>query len=274
MERLILFTDLHGTLLDPETSRWEPAEGALRRLRGLGVPVVFCTSQTRAQVLPLAEELGLRHPFVAENGGAIYVPRNYFPFALPTARVEAGFQVLELGQRYQTLVRALDEAAKTSGVQVRGFSRLRDPEVAKLCGLSRAAAKRARQREYDEPFLLEKGTPKQQERFFRWLQQRGLRWREDGRFFHLMGDNDKGVAVARLTELYRQQYGQIRTVGLGDGPHDLDFLAVVDCPVLVAGPDGRHDPTVRAKVPKVRLTPGVGPAGWNDAVLELLGARA
>lgn len=270
MNRLTIFTDLDGTLLDPRTARWEAAEPALRRLRGLGVPLVLCTSKTRAEVLPLREELGLRHPFVVENGGAIYIPRNYFPFALPTARVEAGFQVLELGQRYQTLVRALDEAAKTSGVTVRGFSHMSDKEVAQLCGLNLTAARRARQREFDEPFRLEKATSQQQERFWRWLQQRGLRWRESGPFFHLMGDNDRGRAVSRLAELFRQQYGQVRTVGLGDSSHDLDFLAVVDLPVLVAQPDGRHDSDVRAKLPHAQLVPGAGPAGWNSAVLRLL----
>lgn len=268
--RLIVFTDLDGTLLDQQTYRWDAAEPALRRLRLLGVPLVLCTSKTRAEVLPLVDALALRHPFVAENGGAVYIPRNYFPFALPTARVEAGFQVLELGQCYQKLVQALDEAAKTSGIQARGFNRMSDSEVAELCGLKRSAAKLARRREYDEPFILEKGTPKQQERFFRWLQQRGLRWRQGGRFYHLMGDNDKGVAVSRLLELYRQQYGDIRTVGLGDSPNDLDFLAVVDCPVLVAAPDGSYNDEVRAQVSDLRLAPGTGPWGWNQAVLEIV----
>jgi mannosyl-3-phosphoglycerate phosphatase len=270
MQRLVVFTDLDGTLLDHETYKWKAAEPALRRLRGRGVPLVLCTSKTRAEVLPLRRELELPDPFVAENGGAIYIPRNYFPFALPTARVDAGFQVLALGQRYQTLVRALDEAAKTSGVQVRGFSRMKDQEVAKVCGLPRVQARLARRREFDEPFLLEKGTARQQERFFRWLQQRGLRWREGGRFFHLMGDNDKGVAVSKLIDLYRQQYDDVHTVGLGDSPNDIDFLAVVDTPMLVARPDGDHSRETRSSVPRAALVKGIGPEGWNQAVLDIL----
>jgi len=270
MRRLVVFTDLDGTLLDHQTYKWKAAAPALARLRELQVPLVLCTSKTRAEVLPLRKELGLGDPFVAENGGAVYMPRNYFPFSLPTARVDAGFQVLALGQRYQALVRALDAGAKTSGVQVRGFSRMTEPEVAKVCGLPRAQARLARRREFDEPFLLQKGTPQQQERFFRWLQQRGLRWREGGRFFHLMGDNDKGVAVSKLIELYRQQYDDVHTVGLGDSPNDIDFLAVVDTPVLVARPDGRHAQEARSSVPGARLEKGIGPVGWNRAVLGIL----
>ena len=270
MAQLIVFTDLDGTLLDAKTYSWRAAQPALDELRRRRVPVVFCTSKTRAEILPLREELGLQDPFVAENGGAIYVPRSYFPFPLPAARKEADTEVLELGVPYAKLVQALEEAAQTSGVQVRGFSRLSDKEVGKLCGLPLAEARRARQREFDEPFLLEKGTPKQKEKFFNWLQQRGLRWREGGRFLHLMGDNDKGVAVRRLVEFYTKKYsGRLRTVALGDSPNDLDFLAVVDMAVLIARPDGSHDPEARAKLRGVRLA-AAGPAGWCAAVEGIL----
>ena len=270
MAQLIVFTDLDGTLLDAKTYSWRAAQPALDELRRRRVPVVFCTSKTRAEILPLREELGLKDPFVAENGGAIYVPRSYFPFPLPAARKEADTEVLELGVPYAKLVQALEEAAQTSGVQVRGFSRLSDKEVGKLCGLPLTEARRARQREFDEPFLVEKGTPKQKEKFFNWLQQRGLRWREGGRFLHLMGDNDKGVAVRRLVELFQKKFSALRTVGLGDSPNDIDFLAAVDVAVLLTRPDGTHDPELRAKLPRARLAKAPGPAGWNDAVTQIL----
>jgi len=270
MAQLIVFTDLDGTLLEHQSYSWRAAEPALKELRRRRVPVVLCTSKTRAEILPLREELKVDDPFVAENGGAVYVPRNYFPFPLPAARKEADAEVLELGVAYQKLTQALEEAAETSGVRVRGFSRMTDKEVAKLCGLPLAEARRARQREFDEPFLLEKGTAKQKEKFFNWLQQRGLRWREGGRFLHLMGDNDKGVAVRRLQELFQKKYSAIRSVGLGDSPNDLDFLAAVDIPVLLPNPDGGHDAEMRRRLPAARLAPRPGSAGWNDAIEAIL----
>lgn len=270
MPQLIVFTDLDGTLLDHHTYSWQVATPALKKLKARKVPLILCTSKTRAEVQPLTKKLGLNFPFVVENGGALYIPRNYFPFALPTARVHTGYQVLELGERYQKLTRALEDAAETSGIPVKGFSRMTDKEVAKLCGLDLAEARLARRREFDEPFVLEEATAKKQERFFGALQQKGLRWRQGGRFLHLMGNNDKGQAVARMIELYRQLYGEVTTMGLGDSANDTDFLAVVDLPVLVGRPDGSHDDAVLAKVPGARCMPGIGPAGWNEAVLEVL----
>ena len=270
MSRLIVFTDLDGTLLDHHTYEWEAARPALRELQRRQVPLVLCTSKTKAEVLPLARELELQYPFVAENGGAVYIPRNYFSFALPTARVHTGYQVLELGERYRKLVRALEEAAQTSGVRVRGFSHMTDEEVAQRCDLDLAAARRARRREFDEPFVVENGSEKETARFFQTLQQKGLRWRRGGRFYHLMGNNDKGLAVGKMIELYRQLHGEVRTVGLGDSANDTDFLAVVDLAVIVALPDGSHDPDVAEKVPEAEKVEGIGPVGWNAAVLEIL----
>ena len=270
MKRLVVFTDLDGTLLDHDTYSFKAAAPALRELKARKIPLVLCTSKTKAEVLPLTKKLGLNHPFVVENGGAVYIPRNYFPFALPTARVRTGFQVLELGERYQKLTRALADGAQTSGVKVKGFSTMTDREVAKLCGLDTAAARLARRREYDEPFVLEEAAPNEKRRFFNWLQQRGLRWRQGGRFLHLMGNNDKGLAVSRMIELFRQLYGEIQSVGLGDSGNDGDFLAVVDVAVIVARPDGSHDADVLGRVPGARRQKAIGPEGWNEAVQEIL----
>ncbi|MFQ5926742.1 MAG: HAD-IIB family hydrolase [Terriglobia bacterium] len=266
----IIFTDLDGTLLDGETYRWDAAEEALARLRAAHVPVVLCTSKTRAPTERWRTALRLGDPFVVENGGAIYLPANYFPFTVPGARLRNSFQVIELGIPYEKLVGALAEAATATGMVVRGFAQMSDAEVAALSGLEPRAAARARAREYDEAFLLETGEGEKQERFFAWLRQQGLRWVRGGRFWHLMGRNDKGMAVERLVGLYRQRDAAVRTVGLGDSPNDLDFLRVVDRPILVARPDGTYDEEVRRLVPRVKLAPGAGPVGWNAAVVELL----
>lgn len=265
----IVFSSLDGSLLDAR-GRWEPAAAALAHLRARKIPVVLSSGGPRAEVVPLREALGLSDPFVTESGGAVYIPRNYFPFALPRARVETGFQVLELGQRAVELTRALEEAAKTSGVRVRAFSRMKGSEAARRLRANGGACRCAGRREYGELFLLEDGTARQRERFFRWLQQRGLRVLGENHVHHLVGNNDQGMAVAQLSELYRQRFGAIRTVGLAQSASDLGLLRSVDVPVLVADADGRHDAEARKKISGARLAPGRGPAGWNQAVLDLL----
>ena len=55
------------------------------------IPLVFVTSKTRAEVVRLQEEMGIREPFIVENGGGIFFPRGYRNFCIPGG-VERGDQ--------------------------------------------------------------------------------------------------------------------------------------------------------------------------------------
>jgi mannosyl-3-phosphoglycerate phosphatase len=133
-----------------------------------------------------------------------------------------------------------------------------------LTGLPREEAVLAQEREFSEPFVFV-GEP--DERFLQAIEGSGLRWTR-GRFFHLMGNHHKGRAVEILKRYYTRQYGTVTTIGLGDALNDLPFLLAVDRPVLVRKISGEHD--ARIEIPGILRTQGIGPAGWNEAVLSLL----
>jgi mannosyl-3-phosphoglycerate phosphatase len=76
------------------------------------------------------------------------------------------------------------------------------------------------------------------------------------------------MAVSILTDLYRRTYGNINTIALGDSPNDIPMLERVDFPVLVQKPDGIYDPKI--DMPKLIRAYGIGPEGWNNALMEFL----
>ena len=268
----VFFTDLDGTLLDHQTYTWTAARPALRALTRGHQPLVIVTSKTRAEVLPLLCELERREPFVVENGGAIYVPAGYFPFQIADAdRAGRGWQRVTLGTPYQTLVAALRTAALRARVSVRGFSQMPVREIAERTGLELTAARRARRREFDEPFIILDGTRRAWPRLRAEIRRLGLRATRGSRFFHIMGANDKGVTVRRLRTWFERLSGSpVRAVGLGDSPNDIPMLRAVTVPVLVARPGGRYDSETSEAVPTARRAGGIGPQGWNRAVLCLL----
>src|SRR5688572_23204941 len=104
--QMLLISDLDGTLLDRETYSFTAAIPALHQLRERQIPLVLCTSKTRAEVEAVRVALGNRHPFIVENGGAIFLPKRYFPFAIPGSEHRDGYDVVPLGDNYAELVQA------------------------------------------------------------------------------------------------------------------------------------------------------------------------
>jgi mannosyl-3-phosphoglycerate phosphatase len=262
---LLLVTDLDGCLLDEQTYRYDAAMPALEALARERIPLVLCSSKTRAEMQPLAGSLPARGPFIVENGGAIVVPPGHLP-RLAGRRDSGGYGQVTLGTHREALVRALAEVADQTGARVRGFSSLSAAEVAQLTGLETSAAERALRREYDEPFLLDAGSD---EALTRAAAARGLKVTRGGRFHHLLGPVDKGRALDRLLALYAAEGRRFALVVLGDSPNDLSMLQRADRPILVprvTGPDAK----LAAGLPRAEVAGAPGPAGWNDAVLTVL----
>jgi mannosyl-3-phosphoglycerate phosphatase len=264
----IVFTDLDGTLLDRETFSWEPARPALEWLTDHAVPWVVVTSKTRAEVEHWRRVLGNVHPFVVENGGAAFLPRHYFNERIPGAIRRDAYEVVEWGQPYADLVLSLAMAAHASGCRLRGFHKMTAPELAATSHLPLDLAVLAKRREYDEPFQLidaERAAALEAA-----IGAEGLQYIRGGRFHHVCGYHDKAGAVRLLVRLFRQLYGEIVTIGLGDSFNDAPLLQIVDIPIIVRSGDAC---ALRRRVPNAFVTDFEGPEGWNGAVLNVLRNR-
>ncbi|MGQ9575825.1 MAG: HAD-IIB family hydrolase [Thermoguttaceae bacterium] len=244
----LVVTDLDGTLLDAATYRWEPARSVLAELKRRGIPVVFCTSKTRAETLHHQAAIGLHDPFIVENGGAVCFPD----------------QTLVLGTPYGEVVERFRALKRLAGGAICGFSELTDEGLARLTGLPLDQAALARRREYEEPFWFVRDEQIHLPAMIATAAEWGLRLTRGGRFWHLHADFDKGRAVRLLLA----RYPGARCVGLGDSALDLPMLQAVAVPVAVARPDGTHDPALLAGVPGLRTTRKPGPEGWAQAVAE------
>lgn len=263
----VVVTDLDGTLLEHATYSFAEAQPALDLLKSRAIPLVVCTSKTRSEVEFWRRLLGNEHPFIVENGGAVFVPDNYFDFAIPAAVPRDRYLMLQLGAPYAELVEALHRAADESQCRVCGFSQMSVAEVAENCQMSQDQAALAKEREFDEPFLIQ--VPERSGELLAAIERSGKRWTRGGRFHHILGENDKAATVRLLLDLYQKIEPDVRSIGLGDGLNDAPFLNAVDVPFLIRTPWLDH---LHALVPRGRSTDSPGPRGWNRAILELLSA--
>ena len=263
MPHTIIVTDLDGTLLDEATYSFTDALPALHSVAKSGIPLILCSSKTRTEIESYRAAINNVHPFISENGGGIFIPRGYFRAPFEAEELD-GYHLIRLGTSYAKIRERFIRLREKPGAKVRGFADMSTAEVAALTGLSESGAALARQRDFEEAFIFE-GAP--DENFLRAIETAGLNWTQ-GRIFHIMGNHDKGRAVKMLMSLYERQYGAIASIGLGDSLNDLPMLEAVDRPVLVRHQDGSCD--TRITVPGLMRTRLPGPAGWNEAVRQLL----
>ncbi len=118
------------------------------------------------------------------------------------------------------------------------------------------------------PFIID-GEQADVENVKREIQSLGFNYTEGVRFVYLMGENDKGKAVKALVDIFKENFqnSKIITVGLGDSLNDLPMLEAVDKAILVRKESGNYED--RIKVEGLVYADGIGPVGWNIAVLGL-----
>jgi mannosyl-3-phosphoglycerate phosphatase len=262
---IVVLTDPDGTLLDHRAHPCVPSYKAFRVLADHNIPLVLCSSRTRAELEIIQQEFRFRHPFISENGGAVYLPRGYFSPSSDSADV-SGYDVIPFGGSHQHVVDTLRRTAEAQGIEVRGFNGMSVQEVANECGLTLAEARLAQLREFGEPFRILSSDPAVHSRLINALRRAGLRCVNGGGFHHVSSGADVRRSVQALRSLYRQRFGRVLTVGVSAGLTDPSLLGVVDIPIVV--PDSEVDlARVLRKVPTARVTNATGSAGWDEAIL-------
>jgi len=201
-----------------------------------------------------------------ENGGGIFFPRGYRGFSLPgECRKQGDFVVMTLGVPYDR-IRGFFVTLKRR-FKITGYGDLSSEEIAGLTGLSATEARRAKVREFSEPFLL--GSSEDLPALEVLVEKAGMKIVRGGRFYHLIGaGQDKGTAVRSVRDIYRRNDGGGHiAIGIGDSENDLPLLWEVDIPVLIPHAErGFLDVSLPGLV-KARER---GCRGWNEAVGRIL----
>jgi mannosyl-3-phosphoglycerate phosphatase len=272
MKKIIIFTDLDGTLLDYSTYSFEKALPALNLIEQNKIPLIICSSKTRKEIDYYRKKLNNNHPFISENGGGIFIPRGYFKFEFRNSGFEVAdeddYQCIILGAKYYDLRKTIEELRR-EGFRVKGFGDMTIREISEETDLSINEAGMAKERYFDEPFIFD-ANETETVRLFAAIRSKGFNVTQ-GRFFHILGNSDKGKAVSILIELYKKKFGEVITVAIGDSPNDIPMLKKVSCPIIVQKPDGVYDQ--RINLLNLVKANGIGPDGWNRTVLSLLSSE-
>lgn len=264
--KLIIFTDLDGTLLDHDTYDWTPARPALEKLRQFGIPVVLNSSKTAAELKALREEMNNSHPYIVENGAAAVIPAGYFEPAEGAGEDE----IVSFAAPRSEILAALAEL-RGEGYAFEGFDDMSPERLAECADLPPSVAALAKERLATEP-LLWRGNGIDMSGFQQALEKRGLRLVKGGRFQHVMGSYDKARAMRYLRDRYREFHGEpVTTVALGDSPNDRQMLEEADIGVVIRA--AAPERLMLSDQDHVMYSDRKGPEGWNECVLTILAGK-
>tara|TARA_R110001599_G_C12265656_1_gene660835 strand:- start:3272 stop:4150 length:879 start_codon:yes stop_codon:yes gene_type:complete len=267
----LIFTDLDGSLLDHFTYDTEPASQLLNDLEEQGIPVIFTTSKTFAEVLVLRSKLNNNHPFIVENGAAIYLPIDYFPEGhlnefIPSSH--PNFLKLTLCEDREYWLTILDKVKPDYIKQFTHFNQMGSYEISRATGLSNENAILANKREYSEPILWT-GDQDKKQTFINDMRDLGASIQEGGRFLHLIGRCNKGKALSVLLEQFQlQQITPILSIALGDGKNDIPMLEEAAEAILIRSPI--HPFPNIPKQTHIIKTDHYGPHGWAEGIKKVL----
>lgn len=267
-QKIVIFTDFDGTILDHFTYSFEAAKSTMQALKEVGIPIIPNTSKTFAEVSELRKIMDLDSAFIVENGAGIYMPQSFFPEKPRGAVWQKGFWVKSFAQKRSHWVDILKRLGDYSHLY-ESFSNMSIERIMEVTGLDADSTKLASSRQFSEP-LLWTGTDEEKDKFITLLKSLGARPLIGGRFLHVCGDNNKGKALKWLQKEYQRQYSKslVTSIALGDGNNDIDMLEIADYALRISSPV--HAPPEVKRSDKLYTSIQHGPEGWAELLQQLI----
>lgn len=271
-KQLMVFTDMDGTLLDHHTYSHAPAVKMLEKLKQAKVPVIPTTSKTFSELKVLRKEIGLDGPFIVENGAAIHIPHGFFRQKPASTQWQEGYWLRQFTSRKNYWLSLLDKVGKNYQGLYNHFSAMSIEQIVDATGLSEEAAERASDRQYGEPVLW-LGDNTQKAKFLTELRLKGAKPLQGGRFIHISGECNKGVALQWFVKEFNRQYPELEciSIALGDGENDIAMLDSADYAVRILSPI--NEPPTLTKQDNVITSTLEGPAGWSESLEKILSSQ-
>jgi len=252
-KQLIVVSDLDGTLLDHHSYQFDDTQPALALLADKHIPLILNSSKTAAEIIEIRGALGNNEPFIAENGGGIFLPKG------------SGFMCVTLGRPREEFLPIISSLRHQMALSFTGFCEMSIQQLMDCTGLSEQACLLARQRDFTEP-LLWQDSEEALHLFTGALAQQDLQAIHGGRFVHISGLTDKGKSIDWIRGYFQRQHNRdVEVIALGDSDNDIPMLAQADHPFIVRSP-AHSPPTMPGH--RALISEHMGPKGWNDCILS------
>ena len=255
ISKIVIFTDLDGTLLHNETFKFDNIRQYIKNLLSKNISLIPNSSKTKTEILNFCHELEEELPFIVENGAAIYkmnLVNSDFPEKIILSR-----------DKKEILNVFLRKIPKEFISKCKFVLKLKKDEQLKIFGLSEKQLSYASDREFSVPLLF-KGNKVEKNNLFRLVSNMGLTMQEGGRVINLSDNVSKSFAMKKVKRIFEKTEKQkLKIIGVGDNFNDLDMLKNSDIACLVFNEKFKLD---TLNINNCLVSKKSAPEGWEEVV--------
>ena len=234
----------------------------LHKINQHRMPLILNSSKTQSEIISIRENLHNNHPFVVENGAAMFIPGGIF------SEYTDNVTEVILGASRTDILQSIHQLREQQGYAFTGFADFTLNEVIAETGLSEQQAIQAKDRSGSEPIKWQ-DSKENLLLFKQAVERQGLKLLQGGRFLHVMGQTDKAQAMHFLVELYKKQYHHhFTTIALGDGQNDQLMLEQADLAGIIKANNGEFLKLKQTGNTIIKSTMPA-PKGWQEVMTEI-----
>ena len=260
--KVVIFTDLDGSLLHRDTFKFDSIKEYIIGLISQGIIIIPNSSKTEKEIEKFNEELGVKLPYISENGSSIQ--------GLNLINVNFPNKIILSREKEELLKIFKDKVPEQLRDKCVQISKIIKKEQEKIFGQTDDKLKNALNRKYTLPFLFV-GNKNEKNKLTKILNSNLLTLQEGGRVLNLCDNINKIKSMNRVIKILKKTEDKIKTIGVGDNYNDLEMLKNCDVPCLVFNDQFKLD---KINIDNLIFSNKPSPEGWADVIkmaLEKIG---
>jgi predicted mannosyl-3-phosphoglycerate phosphatase (HAD superfamily) len=237
------------------------------------IPAVWLTSRSRLQFDDARRKHGHTHPFIAEDGCAVYLPEDYFHLR-PASDATRGpktttmrlgrFTCLPVAEALPAAAEALQTLSHDTGVPVVTLRSLSPRELVQNTGLPQREAELARQRDFDEIFFFAGVSDTEVDTFLNEGRKRRLQFRKHGVLWSTAIGPSVQRCIRELAKLFdRALRYHAHTVGIATPDLAAGLFPFCERTILLTDRPSGEASQDQADSPRMRCLPLRVPDVWE-----------
>jgi len=219
---LVINADIFGN----HTDDLEKIALTLIPVKEANIPILLYSRRTYEEMIWLCGELAIHHPFVVENGGALYVPNNYYKLDLKDFTVGDEYHQMTFGSTRSTIENITAKLAKVTGVNL--DNDIQSPlDLADYWDIELFEAERIMSRGFSQMITKTEEVSTLTDLFKQLISQQGLQIIDSDEAYYI-GNFSLTEPIRYWIEYLKSQYDDLQVFTLSNVADDEAILALGD----------------------------------------------